>query len=61
MMQVKYTWNIAIKYATSTSSILQSVADENNMLETMSKANDHFQALSVNLKSLGTNKNKIKS
>ena len=50
-----------MKYATSTSSILQSVGDENNMLETMSKANDHFQALSVNLKSLGTNKNKIKS
>ncbi|KOS68523.1 hypothetical protein AEA09_08140 [Lysinibacillus contaminans] len=43
--------------ATSTGNILQSIEDENNMLETMIATTDHIQALSVTLKSLTTYKN----
>lgn len=43
--------------AISTGNILQSVEDENNMLETMITATDHIQELSVTLKSLVANKN----
>lgn len=43
--------------ATSTGHILQSIEDENNMLETIVTTTDHIQELSMTLKSLATNKN----
>lgn len=44
------------KNATSTGLILQSIEDENKMLEAMIATTDHIQGLSEKLKSLATNK-----
>lgn len=44
------------KNATSTGLILQSIEDENKMLEAMISTTDHIQGLSEKLKSLATNK-----
>ena len=56
-MQIEKLNQMTEQNATSTSNILESIEDENNMLETMSAATDHIHALSVTLKSLATNKN----